>query len=652
MILVLLGTQNNSFHRLLEEIEKNIENGNIKEEVIVQAGYTKYESEKLKIFDTKPREELDKLIDQASLVITHGGVGSMITANQRGKKVIAVPRLKKYHEHVNDHQIATVKAFKEKGYVLEAEGTQNLAEAISKVKDFEPVIYQKKESKIVELVGSFIERDDNSKVKKYQKIHILVIMLGIIFVALSGFHSNLWFDESYSVAIADRTFGEIWTIGGHDVHPILYYWMLKVVKLLTMGWGIVGTSSKILAYRLFSIIPIAILGVMGYTHIRKDFDEKTGILFSFFAFFLPEVAIYANEIRMYSWGLLFISVLSIYALRLTKDSTWKNWLIFFLSSLLSIYTHYYGLMAAGIINLCLLIYLIKNKRKNDIVRIVTFGVIQGLAYLPWILFLMQQMKNVSGGFWIGFTFPNTIMEILSSQYIGNLNYYVGFIISIAIYIYLGVVIHRYKGNKTSVKLSIGIYIAVIIAALIITLFMKTSILYYRYLFIITGLYIFTISFILSKEKNTKIIWLVCAITTVLALTSNIKMIKDNYKEENEEPIKYLQENVQKEDTFVSDQTTFGTGSVVSVWFPDNKQYFYNPDNWHVEEAYKAFGPNFTTVTDTEFLNDLSDRVWIIDNSDKAIYNNTFKDDFDIVSEKLIWTGYHGYCYEILLVERK
>ena len=44
MILVLLGTQNNSFHRLLEEIEKNIEDGTIKEEVVVQAGYTKFTS--------------------------------------------------------------------------------------------------------------------------------------------------------------------------------------------------------------------------------------------------------------------------------------------------------------------------------------------------------------------------------------------------------------------------------------------------------------------------------------------------------------------------------------------------------------------------------------------------------------------------------
>lgn len=161
MILVLLGTQNNSFHRLLEEIEKNILKGNIKEKVIVQAGYTKYEpkveKEKLEIFDATPKKELDKLIEKASVVITHGGVGSMISANQKGKKVIAVPRCKKYFEHVNDHQIETIKIFAEKGYVLGINEVQELEGALKQVENFKPVIYKKEETEsIIEIIEKFI----------------------------------------------------------------------------------------------------------------------------------------------------------------------------------------------------------------------------------------------------------------------------------------------------------------------------------------------------------------------------------------------------------------------------------------------------------------------------------------------------------------
>ena len=118
MILVLLGTQNNSFHRLLEEVEKNIENGNIIEEVIVQAGFTKYESNKMNIFDEISRDKMDDLINKSDFIITHAGVGSIINALKKEKKVIVVPRLKKYNEHVNDHQLDIVRDFNNKGYII------------------------------------------------------------------------------------------------------------------------------------------------------------------------------------------------------------------------------------------------------------------------------------------------------------------------------------------------------------------------------------------------------------------------------------------------------------------------------------------------------------------------------------------------------
>ena len=104
MILVLLGTQNNDFHRLLDEIERNINLGNIDEEVIVQAGFTKYKSNEMKIFNMMPQEELNELVKKADLIITHAGVGSIEMSLKNNKKVITVPRLKKYGEHVNDHQ--------------------------------------------------------------------------------------------------------------------------------------------------------------------------------------------------------------------------------------------------------------------------------------------------------------------------------------------------------------------------------------------------------------------------------------------------------------------------------------------------------------------------------------------------------------------
>ena len=157
MTLVLLGTQNNSFHRLLEEVQKNIDNGNIKDEVVVQKGYTKFESQDMKIYDQVPVEKMKELVKQADLVITHGGVGSIITAIEQGKKVIAVPRLKKYKEHVNDHQLDIIKSFNDAGYIIGIQDVSELPEALKNVRNMVPRKYVTNTGKILQLVSDFID---------------------------------------------------------------------------------------------------------------------------------------------------------------------------------------------------------------------------------------------------------------------------------------------------------------------------------------------------------------------------------------------------------------------------------------------------------------------------------------------------------------
>ena len=157
MILVLLGTQNNSFYRLLEEIDKNIEDGTIKEKVIVQSGFTRYKSSNMEIFDLIPLEELDNLIDEANLIITHGGVGSIIDSLKRGKKIIAVPRLKEHKEHVNNHQIEIIQEFAKKKFLLGIQDTTELKDALIESKDFIPNKYESNTDNIINIIDKFIQ---------------------------------------------------------------------------------------------------------------------------------------------------------------------------------------------------------------------------------------------------------------------------------------------------------------------------------------------------------------------------------------------------------------------------------------------------------------------------------------------------------------
>ena len=188
-------------------------------------------------------------------------------------------------------------------------------------------------------------------------VHIALIILGAIFVLLSNFHTSLWLDESYSVGISSHNISEIWSIGSNDVHPVLYYIILHFIGLFT--------NNSILAYRLFSSICVIILLILGFTHIRKDFGEKTGFIFSFLVLFMPVVLAYSGEIRMYTLAMLFVTIMAIYAYRIYKGGiSNKNWIIFSIFSLASCYTHYYALAAAGIINLALLVYFIIKSVKE------------------------------------------------------------------------------------------------------------------------------------------------------------------------------------------------------------------------------------------------------------------------------------------------
>lgn len=159
MILVTLGTQDKSFKRLLDAIQKQIDNGNIKDKVIVQSGCTQYESKDMEIFDLIDRDEFTNLIKECDLLITHGGVGSILTGLKNNKKVIAVPRLKKYKEHTNDHQLQIIEKFVEAGYILPLYDLDSLDKTLKQVNKFKPKKYQSNTKNMIKLIEDFIDNN-------------------------------------------------------------------------------------------------------------------------------------------------------------------------------------------------------------------------------------------------------------------------------------------------------------------------------------------------------------------------------------------------------------------------------------------------------------------------------------------------------------
>lgn len=481
-------------------------------------------------------------------------------------------------------------------------------------------------------------------------LHIAIIIIGILFISLSIFHTNMWFDESYSVAMARHSFAEIWQIGGNDVHPIFYYFCLHILYLMFGG--------NVIIYRIFSTFTIALLGIIGYTHIRKDFGEKTGLLFSFLTLFLPVASQYSGEIRMYSLGMLLGTIMAIYAYRIYKGENKKTTYIFFgLSSLLVAYTHYYGLMLAGIINLLLFIFLVKNRkeRKNDLIKFIVTAAIQVVLYVPWLVCFLIQLKNVSSGFWISLSFPGTLYEILTMQYKGNLPFQ-PIILTTIFYSYITyLVVKTNKEDRKPATWCFMIYIAIILIALFVSLCMQSVILLYRYLLIITGIFIFALAFFIAKETKIWRTMTICAIILIMSIYSNVISIKEAYNNENREFVTYIDSQIQDGDIIIYSNAI--NGAVVTTEISqkhDNISYFYDKENWNVEEAYKAFAP-YMEIKDTlnEILDNYSGRVWIIEAGNTHDLLNEIAEKYNInkIEDRQFTNKYKNYQYTIELIEK-
>lgn len=161
MILVTLGTQDKPFNRLLEAIQKQIDKGNIKERVVVQAGSTVFESKDMEIYSLLPMNEFDELIHNCDILITHGGEGCIITALKEGKKVIAAARLAQYGEHTNDHQTQIIGEFEKSGHIIALKDFDKLDEALEKVKTLKPKKFISNTNNMIELVRDLINNDCN-----------------------------------------------------------------------------------------------------------------------------------------------------------------------------------------------------------------------------------------------------------------------------------------------------------------------------------------------------------------------------------------------------------------------------------------------------------------------------------------------------------
>lgn len=161
MIFLAVGTQF-PFDRLVKALDECLENGILDEEIFGQIGETSYRPRNFKSTAFLNKKEFDQTLMNASRVIGHAGIGIMRTALDNNKPLLVMPRLRKYHEVVHDHQVAIARKFEKLGHILVAYTEQELSVKAQELKDFVPNKREVQIDAVVRRISEFLQYNNES----------------------------------------------------------------------------------------------------------------------------------------------------------------------------------------------------------------------------------------------------------------------------------------------------------------------------------------------------------------------------------------------------------------------------------------------------------------------------------------------------------
>jgi len=156
MIFLTVGTQF-PFDRLVRAVDGIIDDGLISETLFAQIGESSYKPRNFESAARLEKKVFDERLKQASSIISHAGMGTITMALSNHKPLLVMPRLKRYHEVVNDHQVAIARKFAELGHILVAYDVKDLPDGIKKLKNFIPRERKINSEAVVNRIRSFLE---------------------------------------------------------------------------------------------------------------------------------------------------------------------------------------------------------------------------------------------------------------------------------------------------------------------------------------------------------------------------------------------------------------------------------------------------------------------------------------------------------------
>lgn len=463
----------------------------------------------------------------------------------------------------------------------------------------------------INCIRDFMNRFENNKNLTGKLLFVISIVVLGFMVYLLFTKPFLSVDEWFTNGLVKLRFGELVAITSSDVHPPLYYLIVKGVLKVSAFLGM--QFNEVILIKSVSVIPYIILLAVSLTKIRKEYGWYACGLFSLSTILMSSFFIYYLTARMYSWGLAFIIFSFIFVLNILKKPQLKDWILLSVFSVLAAYCFYATAITSVCIYLFLLIYVLLNN-KSEIRNFAISCVLNVVLYIPWLFTLLNQVSGVKKSYWIKTPTLESSINALSSAF-PSFGFALSCIFTVIIVLAAVYAIKRYYDSRETddyyILSGILVFIGTVVASIVISLLFK-PILLPRILVPAAGVFWLAFSIAMSKLEFNKTVLLFTVLLIVIGaagIANQCSDISAKYDETVE------MQNLLSEINTNSSIVIFDMMTKYVRFYDDLNEthqfYKYTIDN-------KTHRPDYITTLGLKNYNfDFSEDV--AENSDKDIY---------------------------------
>lgn len=382
---------------------------------------------------------------------------------------------------------------------------------------------------------------------KVNKLKVIVIyVMAVVVCALVApvlFTKGMMLDEAYSVYLAKSSVVELVKETAMDVHPPLYYLILKASAVIT-GYSMIG-------FKITSVIPTALnLIWLGATVVRKRWGCRVALPYILWFGLSYSTFVFSTQIRMYSWGCFFVTATGLFLFKYYEENKTKDYIVAILFSLAAMYTHYYAVMAVFVAWVILLGYTLIKKRSN-LKRIISAGIVIFIGYLPWLGIVFRQSSKVADHYWIqSFRWQDCILSPIELMKCDEPDIaYILFMLS-AVFIIIAII----TKNKAAIC-SISVFIGTVVLCGILSV-LVAPIWQSRYLYNAWGVFCLAIALVIGEKKN-RLSLLPQGLTVAFLMLTGVCSIQSFWFSDlnvntSNELVAYLDQNIKEGDCVIVD----------------------------------------------------------------------------------------------------